>query len=162
MHATCRICRRRRPMMANSHIYFPCSVGTFHSCPSCDSLVAGSGEEPCYACGLRLRSELYVAALADLIRPPWLAELFTDFCKDRRIPLASRKAVEQVHYEANVCLRIADETTNPGELTTDVLRTALGPKGTRPVASLVAFMVKEGLIAGARGGLQVLVEEDNR
>ncbi|MFC6029457.1 hypothetical protein [Methylobacterium mesophilicum] len=100
--------------------------------------------------------------MADLIRPPWLAELFTDFCKDRRIPLASRKAVEQVHYEANVCLRIADETTNPGELTTDVLRTALGPKGTRPVASLVAFMVKEGLIAGARGGLQVLVEEDNR
>lgn len=158
--ATCRICRRYRPLMADRRVCFPCSVGTSHTCPICLQVIAGSGQAPCYACSQRRRSERQIAEEAATIPHPWLAELFTDFCEGGEIPLDTGVANGRIARAADACRRIATTVTNPESLTTDTLHAALGAEDLRCVAPLIAYMAEVGALHWDRARLQTLIEID--
>ncbi|TXN17299.1 hypothetical protein FV219_00300 [Methylobacterium sp. WL122] len=146
--------------MADTPLCFPCSVGAHHSCPICGEIVAGDGQAPCYPCGQRRRSEAQITHDAETIELPWLAELFTGFCRSGRIPLANSRATRRIVRAASACREIAFYVRIPSDLTTDMLHMAIGAEGLRRVAPLIAYLAEVGALQWERGRLQVLVEHD--
>lgn len=160
MRATCRICRRHRPVMASDRICFPCSVGITHTCPICQAVIPGSGHAPCYPCSQRRRSERQIAEEAATIPIRWMSGMFIAFCESGRIPLDNGLAAERIARTADACRAIAVRDPAYGRLTTDAVHAALGADGARRVAPLIAFMSDVGVLDWDRTRLQVLIENE--
>jgi hypothetical protein len=159
MRATCRICRRHRPVMADDRICFPCSVGITHTCPICQAIIPGSGDAPCYACSQRRRSERQIDEAAATIPIKWMSGMFIAFCRGR-IPLDHGLASERIARAAEACRAIAARNPAYGSITTDDVHAAIGAEGARRVAPLIDFMCDVGVLEWDRARLQVLIEND--
>lgn len=160
MKATCRICRRYRPVQAEHRTCHGCAAGTTRTCMICGSVVPGGGGAPCHPCSHRRRSERRIAAEAATIPRPWLAELFTGFCTSGRIPLSAGVATARIARAAAACRRIAVTVQNPKNLTTEGLHAVLGADGLRRVAPLIAYMAEVGALTWDRARLQAVIEQD--
>lgn len=160
MKATCRICRRHRPVLTEARVCRACATGTTRTCPLCLSVVPGGGKAPCHPCSHRRRSERRITTEAATIPHPWLADLFTAFCTSGRIPLTAGIATARIARAAEACRRIAVTVQNPGGLTTDALHAALRAEGLRRVAPLIAYMAEVGALDWDRARIQTLIEQD--
>ena len=160
MKATCRICRRHRPILRERRICRACATGTTHTCPLCGVVVPGGGQAACHPCSHRRRSERRIAAEAATIPHAWLAALFTGFCTSGRIPLAAGVATARIGRAAVACRRIAGTVQKASGLTTDALHATLGAETLRRVAPLIAYMTEVGALTWDRTRLRSLIEQD--
>lgn len=156
MTALCKICRRRRPLMPNSRVCFPCSIGPPHRCPECHLGVIGGGQALCDWCSRERRSRYHIDREAETIPRRWLVNLFVAFCLSGEIPLRAVAARLQIERAADACRRIAITAPNPADLSTETVHASLGTDGMRRVAPLIAYMVKVGALDRDRAQLRTL------
>lgn len=147
-HATCRTCRRHRPIARRDDDGHPicrdCAVAVpiTHDCPDCSVIVLGGGLGPCPPCGLRRRTMRAVHAAAEDLRHPWARELLVAFHTSLDYHGIRGDMVRHVPASVAFVASLDRALSRLEEINQAVLLDLHGAEGLRRQERLVAFLVR--------------------
>ena len=145
-HATCKACRRHRPVAVRDGDGTPTCAGcaaaepATRTCPDCGATVSGRGAAPCGPCSLKRLIARRAAECAPLVRPPWARALFEAFGAWPDLPRDRNAVARRMDAYARCFAEIGAGCAGPGEVTQARLLALLGNEGMRRNVLVVRFL----------------------
>ncbi|MGI4800963.1 MAG: hypothetical protein ACRYG8_44440 [Janthinobacterium lividum] len=146
-HATCRTCRRHRPIARCDGDGLPlcaaCAADqpTTHPCPDCKRTVPGDGLAPCPPCGLRRRTMKAAHEAAADLRQAWARELLVTFHASLDYERMPGDMARRVAKAASFVATLDHALPSPDGITQATLLDLHGADGLRRQERIVAFLV---------------------
>ena len=145
-HATCKVCRRHRPIAIRGDDGALTCAGcaaaepATRACPDCGAAVPGRGAAPCGPCSLKRLIARRVAACAPLVGPPWARALFEAFGAWPDLPRDRNAVARRMDAYARCFAAIGAGCAGPGEVTQARLLALLGNEEMRHEVLVVRFL----------------------
>ena len=145
-HATCKVCRRHRPIAIRGDDGAPACAGcaaaepATRACPDCGATVPGRGAAPCGLCGLKRLIARRAAECVALAGPPWARALFEAFGAWPDLPRDRNAVARRMDAYARRFAEIGAGCAGPGEVTQARLLALLGNEGMRREVLVVRFL----------------------
>jgi len=146
-HATCKVCRRHRPVAVRGDDGAPTCAGcaaaepAVRACPDCGAAVPGRGAAPCHACSLKRLIARRLIAQADTVRPAWARSMYDAFRDWDGLPQDQYGVIRQAAAYAQFFAVVGAGCAGPGEVTQERLLELFGNDGLRRAMTVVRFLV---------------------
>lgn len=145
-HATCRTCRKHRPIARRDGQGRPlcrgcaAEVPVTRVCPTCGKATPGAGAARCPACELAGRVQHAVEAGSSTLRQAWVRDLFIAFCDWDGLRRARGDMPRHIAKYASFFAVIDRACSNASEVTQARLVELYGAEGLRRGFQAVAFL----------------------